>query len=116
MKRLELFQTKFYDNLETSKRAIANWKKIRTLIVMLKLCGGNINRQDYLKASQKTDKDKKISFREYLARKTMSPTNKYKVTWDLGIGFVYLFCYVIDPFIIAFKYEPIAVSSEFNRF
>ena len=37
---LDNLQVKFYDNLEMSKRAIANWKKLRILIMMLKICSG----------------------------------------------------------------------------
>jgi len=38
-KKLENFHNQLYDHLEVSKRAIANWKKIRVLLVLLKLCG-----------------------------------------------------------------------------
>jgi hypothetical protein len=38
-KKVENFHNILYDNLEVSRRAIANWKKIRVLIVLLKLCG-----------------------------------------------------------------------------
>ena len=51
----------------------------------------------------------------YLATKTFGPKNFYKVTWDLIIGFIYMFCYILDPFIISFKYIPI-YDPLLNRF
>ena len=36
----------------------------------------------------------------------INPQNYYKVTWDLGIGFVYLLSYILDPINFAFKFEP----------
>ena len=57
----------------------------------------------------------KTSCMAYLATKTISPTNFAKITWDLIFGFIYLTCYIIDPFVIAFQYEPI-YDSAFNRF
>ena len=32
----------------------------------------------------------------------MDPEDKWKVSWDILIGFMYLLAYVLDPLIIAF--------------
>ena len=45
-----------------------------------------------------------------MATKTITPSNIVKVTWDVLISLVYLMCFFIDPFCIAFEYEPL-----FNR-
>ena len=41
LNNLEKFQSQFYDNLEVSKRAIANWKKLRVLLILLKIFNGS---------------------------------------------------------------------------
>lgn len=41
-----------------------------------------------------------------MATYVLSPTNLYKATWDMCIGFIYLFCYMLDPFVVAFHFEP----------
>ena len=43
IKRLDTYHRQFYDNLEVSKRAIANWKKLRILIVLFKICGNKLH-------------------------------------------------------------------------
>ena len=43
MQQVTKFNEQLYENLEASKRAIANWKKLRILIVMLKICGGHFD-------------------------------------------------------------------------
>ena len=37
------------------------------------------------------------------------------MAWDFFIGFIYLFCYIIDPFVVAFHDEPL-YNKELNRF
>lgn len=31
--------------------------------------------------------------------------------WDLQIGFVYLACYLLDPLVLSFRYEPLLTPS-----
>ena len=69
---------------------------------MLKVCGHRTENSRFAIASKEKKAEKKTTCRAYLATKTFSPTNFYKMTWDLAIGFVYLVCYFVDPFIIAF--------------
>lgn len=107
--RLERFHENFYDNLETSKRAIQNWKKMRILLLLVKMFGGKKSQTQKRLAIEAEDESKLKSggLRGYLAKKSISPTNMYKVTWDLAIGFVYLTCFLVDPVVCAFKLEPI---------
>ena len=37
----------------------------------------------------------------------INPMNRYKVTWDLSLGFVYLLSYLVDPYVVAFNYYPL---------
>ena len=41
----------------------------------------------------------------------LTPKNFYKMMWDLQIGFVYLACYLLDPLVFAFAFEPLLVPS-----
>ena len=36
------------------------------------------------------------------------------MTWDLCVGFIYLMCYFIDPFVLAFQFRPL-LSIDTNR-
>ena len=45
--KLFLMQTnyneeKLYGNIKVRQKAISNWKKLRILLVLLKICGGNL--------------------------------------------------------------------------
>lgn len=41
----------------------------------------------------------------------LDPRNKYKVAWDVFMGFVYLLSYVMDPLIVAFLLKPLTEKS-----
>ena len=107
-------QTKFYDNLETSKRAIANWKKLHNILVMIKVCGGKLTLKDRELLKKEENKIETSTIKAFLARNSFTPTSIYKVTWDLVMGFVYLICYFIDPFCVAFYYKPL-YDTNLNR-
>lgn len=40
----------------------------------------------------------------------------YKVLWDVLMGFIYLICYLIDPYTLAFKFRPFLEKPELNTF
>ena len=41
----------------------------------------------------------------------LDPRNRYKVAWDVFMGFVYLLSYVMDPLIVAFLLKPLTEKS-----
>lgn len=41
----------------------------------------------------------------------LDPRNRYKVAWDVFMGFVYLVSYVMDPLIVAFLLKPLTEKS-----
>ena len=43
-----------------------------------------------------------------MAPYVIDPMNRYKVFWDLSLGFVYLLSYLMDPFIFAQHFEPLS--------
>ena len=44
---------------------------------------------------------------EKFAPYIIDPMNKYKVAWDLLIGFIYLLSYMFDPVVLGFEFEPL---------
>lgn len=115
------FHQQFYDNLDVSKRAIANWKKLRILIVLLKICGNKFhhgtNRFDFSKEDFEEEKKSRWKdCRVFIAPYLIHPKNKYKVIWDAFIGFVYLTCFFADPYNAAFSYRNLEErsASQFN--
>lgn len=40
LRQNEEFQNEMFEKLDTRSRAIANWKKLRILLVLLRVCGG----------------------------------------------------------------------------
>ena len=42
-----MFREKLFIDIETRKRAINNWKKVRLLIVLLNVCGGKLHEESY---------------------------------------------------------------------
>ena len=117
--KMQQLHTHFYDNLEVSKRAIANWKKLRILLVLLKVCGGRLSQNNAeLTRRQETEQlDNKgpVSCAERIAPYIINPTNYYKVSWDLLVGFVYACCYVLDPYVFAFDWDPYVDNISVNR-
>ena len=101
-------------NLESSKKAIANWKKLKTLLLMLKFVGGNLTyKHDHPELDEDEKKDQK--WNEKLAFYTILPKNRYKMAWDLMAGMIYLACYFIDPYVITFEFEPLEVHEKLNH-
>lgn len=107
---MDWFQNQLYDELEVRQRAIANWKRLRIVIVLLQVCGGRVDKKDFL-VSSKIYREKKKETRyikAFIAPYVINPMNRYKVFWDLSLGFVYLLSYLMDPFIFAQHFEPLS--------
>ena len=37
----------------------------------------------------------------------INPEGKKKMIWDTSMGFLYISCYIIDPFVFSFNLKPI---------
>ena len=37
----------------------------------------------------------------------IDPKGRWKIIWDTFMGFLYVSCYILDPFIYAFDLEPL---------
>ncbi len=55
------------NDLETRKRAIANWKRIRILLVLFKMCGGKHHEFEHDAHEEKVIPEKHLSCRERIA-------------------------------------------------
>ena len=51
--------------------------------------------------------EKNLSCKEKVAFLIIDPNSKKKVLWDIFMGFVYLICFLIDPVIYSFNFEPL---------
>ena len=91
-----------------------NWQKLRILIVLFQICGNKSlydGKDDNKKKKFEEEEPEKRGCRDIIADKIIDPVNKYKVMWDLSIGIVYLFSYILDPIVFAFKFEPLENES-----
>lgn len=41
---MQQFNERFYKNLDATQNALRNWRKLKILIVLLRICGGHINK------------------------------------------------------------------------
>lgn len=94
------FDGRLNNNLLVTKRAIANWQKLKILIVLLRVCGNRfsnngLNDSD-LEGKSKDEENK--TCRERFASYVIRPNSIVSIMWDVLIGIAYLFCYWLDPF------------------
>lgn len=84
-----------------------NWQKLRILIVLFQICGNKtLDDGEKKKEFQEEEKESR-GCRAIIAPYIIDPLNKYKMTWDLFIGIIYLISYVLDPIVFAFKFQPL---------
>lgn len=57
-----------------------------------------------------------MACREKFAQYIINPKNMYKVLWDVLMGFIYLVCYMIDPYALAFRFKPFEEQLGLNTF
>lgn len=88
-----------------SKRAVKNWKKLRVLIVLLKLCGNKLILERTKQADEESDFEPVIRWNERLSYYIIDPKNFYRAAWTIMIGFIYSICYLVDPLLISFRLE-----------
>lgn len=111
MRKLDDYELILPDELEERARAIKNWKMLKLKLVMLILCGLNINgKKDREKDAEEEEAAKKKNAkwcREWIAPKIIDPMNKWKVMWDICVGSLYLVAFYQDSFLLAFWFRPL---------
>lgn len=121
VKNMNTFNTLLYDDLDARSRAIANWKRLRLMIMLMRLGDDTENKKRRHKTFLKLmgedpdDDEKTPSCAERFAPYILNPKSWYIVTWEILLGVVYLICYIIDPVVFAFNFEPL-YDSGLNRF
>lgn len=50
------------------------------------------------------EKDKKFSWRAFIAPYIINPKNRYKMLWDNIVGIIYLMSFIFDPVIFCFQF------------
>ena len=62
----QYFTKRLYQNIEVREKAIANWKKLRILLVLFRICGGNQKQQKMLMTMKTMGpiEEKKLSCKE----------------------------------------------------
>ena len=77
----------------------------------MQVCGGKLSSEDSLisKRGMRLEDENRasLSIRERIAPYVINPMNRYKVTWDLTLGILYLAGYLMDPFILALHFSPL---------
>ena len=101
----------FDEDLNLRKRAIANWKKIKILLLLLKMCGGkhqiSISDANNDNEEKQVYKTKKVSCKEKIAPYILRPDGRFMIFWSILMGEVYLVCLVLDPLIFVFNLKPL---------
>ena len=69
--KLEAFSNRLHDDLETRARAMKNWKKLRILIVLFKICGNKTMTSN--KSAYEKDEKVKLSCKERIAPFIINP-------------------------------------------
>ena len=52
--------------------------------------------------------DQKDNFLEKVAPYIINPRSKYKIAWDMLLGFFYLIVFWLDPLVFVFAFKPLA--------
>lgn len=109
------YTSRLYGNLEASQRAMKNWRKLKILIVLLRVCGNRVqnNQQDVEYHIEPETISKNC--RERLAPYVVRPNSYVMVIRDVTLGFAHLFCYLIDPFTLANDFKDLMEYPNLNR-
>lgn len=107
---LEGFNEELYERLENRRRAISNWKRLKIVIVVLRMCNGKMNEmeQEENEKEEKEEQETSFKFDLYMSRFIMLPNNKYVIFWNVFMGVIYLSSIVFDTTMFAFKFQPLA--------
>lgn len=104
-----------YERLEARRRAISNWKRLKIVIVILKMCNGRIEK-DGMNMIKDGIEENPPTFDDWFTKFVIFPTSKYLISWQLFMTLVYLLAILLDAFVIAFRLVPLSRSENVNSF
>ena len=112
------FNERFYKNLDATQNALRNWRKLKILIVLLRICGGHVNKENDAINGEDDDVvvERSITCRERIAPYVMKPDSIQKIFWDIFMGIVYLVCFWLDPFCIGTAFRVYEDYPDLNTF
>ena len=73
---------------------------------MMKLAGGKTTVDEEGKTKDWKENVKKKTCRESFAGFVIDPRNPYRILFEVIMGFIYLLSYLIDPYILVFRFRP----------
>lgn len=105
---LESFNEELYERLMVRKKAISNWKRLKIVIVILRMCNGKMNEDEKEKEEEEEKEDMEATFKfDLLMSKYIRlPNDRYILIWSVFMSIIYLASIFIDTVIIAFDFEP----------
>jgi len=105
IQKLEIFSDRLNQKLEVRTRAINNWKRIRVLLAILKICGGRFDKLEeavQIKAAARRD-----TFEEWMGNYILTPSSSYHQYYGILMAQVYLISLFIDPYHMSFGLVPL---------
>ena len=109
-KFLENMNEDLYERLEARRRAISNWKRLKIVIVILKMCNGRIDEGATTPAiEQEKPEVKQQTFDDWFSSFVIKPNHNYILAWNLFATLVYLVSIFLDSLIIGFHLHPLKV-------
>ena len=87
---LQQINNELFEKLDVYDRAIANWKRLKIVIVILKMCHGKLEIEKHKKKKNFNEELKTNDWNHKFARFVILPTNKYIRVFKLIMGPVYL--------------------------
>ena len=95
--------------LEERRRAIANWRRLKVLLTILKLCGNRFEIEDATPTIIIEKDEIKQSWDERMAKFIYLPTDRTKIGWDLFVSLVYFSSIFGDLFFTVMGLFPLVV-------
>ena len=107
IRKLEIFNEALYVKLEKRRRAIANWRRLKVVLAILKICGNRMEHERH-RIEEKEVKEKK-TLDEWMVKYIKLPTSATKISWNIFICNIYVISFFADPFCLVFWF-PLWIS------
>lgn len=104
---LQQINNELFERLERYNRAIANWKKLQIVIVVLRLCHGRVDNNRKTKKKTYKELAPKPSWDDWFVKFVIKPTSRYMIVWNAFMTLVYIASIFTDSLLIAFHLTPL---------
>ena len=104
--KLTLLNEDLHERLEARHRAISNWKRLKIVIVILKMCNGRFD--EAVMSLEKDEVEKKTpTFDDWFTKFVISPFSTRLIIWNLFMTLVYLLSIFQDTLTLGFHLDPL---------